>query len=315
VPPHSSHRVIYVAIVANAAIAVSKFIAALFTRSSAMLAEAVHSSVDTGNELLLLFGMKRSARPPDKLHPFGHGKSLYFYSLLVAVYIFGIGGGLALYEGISRLRHPELATHLFWNYIVLAIAAVFEFYSWLVSYRVLNSRRVGGESLWRQILASKDPTVFTVFLEDSAALVGITIAFLGIFLGQVFHSPYFDPAASILIGLILAGVAILLGRESGALLVGEGAPDIQVDAIRRMFETDPAVERVGDLLTMQLGPDEVLLNADIQFRPGLSVQQLESTIDRLESRVRQAQPTIRRVFLEAESLRGATRSEYPPQAV
>src|SRR5262249_21389498 len=150
-----------------------------------------------------------------------------------------------------------------WNYIILALATVFEFYSWMVSYRVLNAHRNPDESLWRRILNSKDPAIFTVFLEDSAALVGIFIAFFGILAAQLFHNPHFDAGASILIGLVLAVVAVFLGRESGALLVGEGASDRQVDEIRKIIQAEPAVDKVGDLLTMQLGPDEILLNADI----------------------------------------------------
>ena len=199
-----SKKVIYAAIIANLAIAGIKYVAATFTKSSAMMAEAVHSTVDTGNELLLLVGMQRSIRPADKLHPYGHGKALYFYSLLVAVYIFSLGGGLAVYRGISRMQHPSLPENVGWNYAVLAMAAVFEFYSWRVSYRELLRRKDPDESLFVEIVGSKDPTVFTVFLEDSAGLIGTVLAFLGIFLGATFHNPYLDPVASILIGTLLA---------------------------------------------------------------------------------------------------------------
>ena len=170
-----SKGVIYAAIFANVAIASCKFAAAAVTSSSAMLAEAFHSTADTGNELLLLWGMKRSARPPDALHPYGHGKALYFYSLLVAVYIFGVGGGLAVHEGISHLKHPEIPTHPGWNYTVLALAAAFDFYSWRISYRELRARKDPNESTWEEIIGGKDPTVFTVFLEDSAGLVGVLL--------------------------------------------------------------------------------------------------------------------------------------------
>jgi cation diffusion facilitator family transporter len=203
-----------------------------------MLAEAFHSTADTGNELLLLVGMKRSVRPPDPLHPYGHGKVLYFYSLLVAVYIFGFGGGLAIYQGISHLRHPESSTHIGWNYAVLAVAAAFEFYSWQISYRELLSRKDPAEPTWDEIIGSKDPTVFTVFLEDSAGLVGTVLAFFGIFLGRVLHNQYLDPIASVLIGLLLAGVALLLGRESGALLVGERTNRARIARINRIIQTD-----------------------------------------------------------------------------
>ena len=178
-----------------------------------MLAEAVHSTVDTGNELLLLLGLKRSQRPPDPLHPFGHGKVLYFYSLLVAVYIFAVGALLTVYQGISHLRHPQPSLHLGWNYALLALAAAFELYSWRISYRELLSSKDPDETIWQEIIGSKDPTIFTVFLEDSAGLIGAVLAFLGIFLGQILHRRYFDPAASILIGLLLAAVAVLRGTR------------------------------------------------------------------------------------------------------
>ncbi len=302
---------IYAAIAANVAIAIGKFAAAALTGSSAMLAEAMHSTADTGNELLLLVGMKRSSRPPDELHPYGHGKALYFYSLLVAVYIFGVGGGLAVHHGITHLRNSEVSTHPGWNYAVLGFAAAFEFYSWLISYRELRSRKDPDESTWDEIIGSKDPTVFTVFLEDSAGLVGAFLAFLGIFLGHLFRNPYLDPVASIVIGLLLAGVAIFLGRESGALLIGERTNRARIRRVKEIITADPAVERVGELLTMQLGPQQVLLTVNIQFRRDLDLQQLELAIDRIENRVRQKEPMIERIFIEAESFKpsGKPRSQ------
>lgn len=303
----SSRKVIYAAIVANLAIAAAKFVAAFFTRSSAMFAEAIHSMVDTGNELLLLLGMRRSLRPADTLHPFGHGKALYFYSLLVAVYIFGAGALLAIYEGISRLRHPQSPLHPGWNYLVLAFSAAFELYSWRISYLELRRRKDSDESVWDEIIGSKDPVVFTVFLEDSAGFLGTALAFLGLFLGHIFHAHYFDPLASVLIGLLLAAVAMLLGRESGALLIGERANRAVIRKAKKIITADPAVEQVGDILTMQLGPDQVLLTVDIRFRRGLDVQQLESAIDRIESQLRQQEPRIARIFIEADSLKGLER--------
>ena len=299
-----SRKVIYAAIAANVAIAICKYAAAILTGSSAMLAEAFHSTADSGNELLLLVGIKRSARPPDALHPYGHGKALYFYSLLVAVYIFGVGGGLAIHDGISHLRHPQLSDHPGWNYAVLVFAVLFELYSWRISYLELQRRKDPDETTWDEIKGSKDPTVFTVFLEDTAGIMGACLAFLGIFLGHVFHNPYFDPAASILIGVLLAAVAWFLGRESGALLIGERTNRARMKKVREIITADPSVERVGDLLTMQLGPKQVLLTVEIQFRRPLEVQQLEVAIDRLENRIRQAEPTIERIFIEAESFTG-----------
>jgi cation diffusion facilitator family transporter len=298
-----SKGVIYAAIVANIAIAVCKFVAAAITGSSAMLAEAFHSTADSGNELLLLWGIKRSARPPDSLHPYGHGKVLYFYSLLVAVYIFGVGGGLAVHEGISHLKHPEIPTHPGWSYAVLALAAVFDFYSWRISYRELRARKDPNESTWDEIIGGKDPTVFTVFLEDSAGLLGVLLAFLAIFLGRQLNNPYLDPIASIVIGLVLAILAVFLGRESGALLVGERANRASIERLNEIIRADPAVEEVGDLLTMQLGPEQVLLTVNIQFRRKLTLEQLESAIERIEARIRREQPSVQRIFIEAESFK------------
>ena len=299
----NSKRVVYVGLIANLAMAIAKYIAAFATGSSSMLAEAFHSTADSGNELLLLIGIKRSARPPDALHPFGHGKLLYFYALLVAVYIFGVGGGLAVHEGISRLRHPSFSGHPLWNYAVLFLAACFEAYSWRISYRELVSHKDPNESVWDQIKGSKDPAVFIVFLEDTAGIIGTLIAFLGIFFGHAFNNPYLDPIGSIMIGALLACVALILGREIGALLVGERTNRSKIRRVKELITADEAVERVGDILTMQLGPDQVLLTVDIRFQRNLTMDQLESVIDRLEKKIREQEPSIQRIFIEAESFK------------
>ena len=304
----SSEKVVYSGLIANMAIAVSKYAAAAVTGSPAMLAEAFHSTADAGNELLLLVGIKQSSRPPDALHPYGHGKVLYFYSLLVAVYIFGVGGGLAIHQGISHLRHPHLSSRPGWNYAVLALSAVFDFYSWRISYGELRRRKRPDESLWDEIIGGKDPTIFTVFLEDSAGFFGAGLAFLAIFLGQVFENPYLEPVASIMIGILLAVIAVVLGRESGALLVGERTNRTRIRHLNEVIREDPAVERVGDLLTMQLGPQQVLLNVDIQFRKGLDLLELEAAIDRIEARIREVEPTVQHIFIEAESFKRSTQS-------
>jgi cation diffusion facilitator family transporter len=296
-----SKKVIYAAIVANSAIAVVKYVAATFTKSSAMMAEAVHSTVDTGNELLLLLGMKRSLRPADRLHPFGYGKELYFYSLLVAVYIFALGGGFAVYRGVVHLLTPALPDRVGWNYAILAVAAAFEFYSWRVSYSELQRRKDPTESVFDEIVGSKDPTVFTVFLEDSAGLIGIALAFLGIFLGATLHNPYMDPLASILIGILLAGVAVLLGRETGALLIGERTTGAIIQTIRKIITEDTAVEEIKEVLTMQLGPGEALLTARIKFQRSLNHQELESSIARIKREIQEKEPMMKRIFIEPES--------------
>ncbi|HEY6182316.1 MAG TPA: cation diffusion facilitator family transporter [Terriglobales bacterium] len=297
-PSDPSRRVIYAAIVSNCAIAACKYVAAAFTGSTAMLAEAVHSTVDTGNELLLLLGRKRSTRPPDPLHPFGHGKVLYFYSFLVAIYIFAVGGVFAIYQGVSHLKQAQQAPHSNWSYLVLALSAGFEFYSWKISYSALLKQKDPEESTWDEIIGSKDPTIFTVFLEDSAALVGIVLAFLGILLDQVFRTYYFDPIASILIGLLLTCVAVLLGRESGALIVGERTNRAKVGKIRKILSAETSVQNIGDLLTMQLGPEQVLLAVDVKFRDGLTVEEVESIIHHLETQIRRSEPSVKQIFIK-----------------
>ena len=302
-----SRKVIYAAILANLGIAAAKFIVAAITGSAAMLAEGIHSAVDTGNEFLLLVGERNSEKPPDKRHPFGYGKALYLWALLVALSVFSLGGGLSIYHGISALRHPEPLEDPMWNYVVLGVSACFEGYSWNVSRKALNKRRKAGASLWQTVHASKDASVFTVFIEDTAALLGLAIAAAGILLGHLFDNPYFDPAASILIGLLLVGAAFALARETGALLVGEG---IGTEATRRVCEilrADPSIEDVGKLLSMQLGPDEVLLTAAVRFNRGMRIDEVEAAIERLEKAVAAAYPAIRHIYFESGALRSAMR--------
>ncbi|WEF35445.1 cation diffusion facilitator family transporter [Pseudoduganella chitinolytica] len=303
----SSQKVIYAAIVANLGIATAKFIVAAITGSAAMVAEGIHSAVDTGNELLLLLGERRSARPADRRHPFGYGKSLYFWALIVALSVFSLGGGLSIYHGIAAMQSPPPLEDPLWNYVVLGAAAVFEGYSWNVSRKALNGMRKPGSSLWQTVRTSKDASVFTVFIEDSAALLGIVIAAAGIALGQYFGNPYCDPAASILIGLLLVGAAIMLARETGGLLVGETIDIDQLAALHALFDREPALEQVASLRTMQLGPDDVLLAASVQFRRGMPIDEVEQAIGRLEAAIAAEHPAIRHVYFEAAALRAALR--------
>jgi cation diffusion facilitator family transporter len=300
-----SLKVIYAAIVANLGIAISKFVVAAITGSAAMLAEGIHSAVDTGNELLLLVGESKSARPADAKHPFGYGKELYFWALIVALSIFSLGGGLSIYHGIESLRHPEPLQDPTWNYVVLGVSALFEGYSWNVSRKALNTLRKPGASLWQAVHASKDASVFTVFIEDTAALIGLGIAALGIALGHAFNNPYFDPAASVLIGLLLVGAAFTLARETGALLVGESIGLDATRKVREVFEKDPAIDSVTSLLSMQLGPDEALLTAAVQFRRGMRIDEVEDAIERLEKAVMAFYPSIKHIYFESGALRSA----------
>jgi cation diffusion facilitator family transporter len=297
---------VYGAIAANAVIGVSKFAAGIISGSSAMLSEAIHSVVDTGNELLLLLGIHRSKKPADELHPFGHGKELYFWSLIVAILLFGLGGGMSIYEGISHLRHPAVIKDPTWNYVVLGVAFIAEGTSWAIALNKLLKRKKAGQGIWDAVRASKNPAVFVVLAEDSAALLGIVVAFLGVLLGHTLSNPYLDGAASIIIGLILATVAAFLSYESRDLLVGESADADVLQAIRRLAEADPAVVGVSRPLTMHFGPEQVLLNLDIEFRPDLSASEITAAVDRLEAGIRKERPSIKRIFIEAESLKGGT---------
>lgn len=295
---------------ANLLIAVTKFVAAGFSGSSAMLSEGIHSTVDTGNQLLLLLGMKRSRRPADDDHPFGHGKELYFWSLIVAVALFGLGGGMSAYEGITHLLRPHPLEDPTWNYAVLGAAFLFEGLSWFIAFKQLRPA-IREQGLWSALRSSKDPSIVTVFFEDSAALVGLVVAFLGVFIGHRLGSPLADGVASIVIGAVLAAVAVFLVYESRGLLLGETADPEVVEDIRRLARSLPGVAEVGRPLTMHLGPDEVLLNLEIDFRPNLAPGQISAEVDRLEREIRERHPEMKRIFIEAKALRGASTKERP----
>ena len=296
----SSKTAIYGALVANLAIAIAKFIASAFTGSSAMLSEGIHSVVDTGNQFLLLLGIKRSARPADEQHPFGYGKELYFWSLIVAVLLFALGGGMSLYEGIIHILEPEPATDPFWNYLVLGLAFAFEGVSWYIAFRALKKEEHVG--FFKGLRASKDPSVFVVLFEDSAALAGILVAFLGVFLGHMFNNPYFDGAASVIIGLILGLVAVLLAKESKGLLLGEGVDPDTRQSLRTILLDDPDVDQIKDPLTMHFGPHEVLLAVNVTFNSELSAEKVAYAVDRIEEGIRSAHPDVKRIFIEASAI-------------
>jgi cation diffusion facilitator family transporter len=303
-----TRKVIYAAIGANLGIAVAKFIAAALTGSAAMLAEGIHSAVDSGNELLLLLGEHRSALPPDQWHPFGYGKALYFWALIVALSVFSLGGGLSIHHGIVSLRDPAPLGDPFWNYVVLAVAAAFEGYSWNVSRKELNRYRKPGDSLWQAVRASKDASVFTVFIEDTAALAGIAIAAAGIALGHLLDNPSLDPAASVLIGVLLIAAACALARETAALLVGESMDRERIAELKELIVREPAIDQVNKLLTMQLGPDQVLLTASVLFKRGMRIDEIEQSIARLENAIAAEFPSIRHIYFESAGIRSALRS-------
>lgn len=296
-----SRTVIFAAIAGNLGIAVTKFVAAGVTGSSAMLSEGVHSLVDTGNGLLLLWGIRQAAKPPDDRHPFGRGKELYFWTLIVAVLIFALGGGVSIYEGLKHVRRPEPQTNPTVNYVVLAVAFAFEGAAWLVAFRAFQKLK-GRRSYLQAVRESKDPTTFTVLFEDSAAMLGLAVAFAGIAFGHGLGVPELDGLASVVIGLILCAVAVFLAYESKGLLIGEGVDADTRASITQFAEADPDVDRLVRALSMHFGPSDVLLTLEIAFRPGLSAAQAAAAIDRLDRAIRTAHPEVRHLFVEAQAI-------------
>jgi cation diffusion facilitator family transporter len=287
---------IYGAIAANVAIAVTKFVVGGITGSSAMLSEGIHSAVDTFNGVLLLVGLKLSQRPATAEHPFGHGKELYFWSLIVGVLIFGLGGGLSFYEGLQHILHPEPMTDPTWNYVVLAAAALFEGASFGVALRQFL-KQTTGQPFWRALHRSKDPSSYTVLAEDAAALVGLLVAGIGIYLSHTLGIPELDGAASMVIGVLLAGVAVLLIGQSRGLLIGEGIrPETSRD-IRAMALAQPGVSGVGDILSMYIGPEDVLVTIDLNFLDGTDTTVAAETVLVLGREVRARYPMIKRLFI------------------
>jgi cation diffusion facilitator family transporter len=288
-------------ILAGLGITFTKFVAALVTGSSSMLAEGVHSLVDTCNGVILLLGLRLSRRPPDDVHPFGHGLELYFWNFVVAMLIFGLGCGVSVYEGILHLLRPRPIESPGWNYLVLGCAAVFEVVTWGIAWRAFRASK-DGDGFWHSLHTSKDPTTYAVLLENSAALLGLAAAFVGILCSDLLDIHYLDGVASIVIGLILGAVAVVLAAESRSLLVGESLSPARARAIRALVEADPAVVRVRRPLSMHFGPDQVLLTLDIQFRPTLTAAEVERAADRIERAIRGPYPDIKYIFLEAESI-------------
>ncbi|MDJ0949294.1 MAG: cation diffusion facilitator family transporter [Alphaproteobacteria bacterium] len=308
----ASKKVIYAALVGNSLIAITKFFAAAWTGSSAMLSEGIHSLVDTGNQMLLLHGLARSKRKADSQHPFGYGMELYFWTFVVAILIFAVGAGVSFYEGVIKLLEPHPITDPHINYIVLALAMVFEAVAWWIAFGEFR-RSKGRLSYLQAVRVSKDPTVFTVLFEDTAAMLGLIVAFVAIALGEALGLPWLDGAGSIGIGVILAVTAMVLAYESKGLLIGEGARPAVIAGIRKIVEDQPGVSRVNELLTMHLGPQDILLNISLDFSNGLSSAEVEQAITDMERAIRASQPEVKRVFIEAQSWRqhAASQTQLP----
>jgi len=297
----SGKTAIYAALVGNSLIAVTKFAAAAFTGSSAMLSEGVHSLVDTGNQGLLLLGLRRAERPADGQHPFGYGKEVYFWSFVVAILIFAVGAGVSIYEGVLHILHPVPSENVGVNYVVLGLAMVFEGGSFAVALREFRAAK-GQRGYMEAVHSAKDPTLFVVLFEDAAALLGLVVAFAGVWLGHATGRAEFDGAASVVIGLLLAATAVWLAVETKGLLIGEGAHPEVVQGIRKAATELPEVERVGEVLTLHMGPNDIIVALSLDFRDDLNAGQVEAATGRLDTAIREAYPRVRQVFVDARSL-------------
>lgn len=296
-----SKTVIIAALTGNLLIAATKFVAAAMTGSAAMMAEGIHSTVDTGNQGLLLYGMKRADRPADERFPFGYGKEIYFWSFMVAVLIFAIGSGISIYEGINRLLHPHPVDNLLINYIVLGLAMIFEGIAWFIAAKEFNRVR-GKWGVFEAVRRGKNPASFLVLFEDSAAMLGLVVAFAALLAGQLSGIEIFDGLASIVIGLILAATALWLAIETKGLLLGEAANQHVVQQIKEIVRDDPAVERCNEVLTMHVGPEFILANISVRFRGDLSGRELQSAIERMDAQIKQTAEFVKRIFIEAETM-------------
>lgn len=294
-----SKKVIYAALIGNGLIAISKFVGSAITGSSAMLSEGIHSVVDTGNQLLLLLGLKRAKKPADKDYPFGHGKEIYFWSFVVAIMIFAVGSGISIYEGIHGIMDPHPVTNPTINYIILSLAIVFELGAWYFAWK--EFRKVQHDrTFFSTVRASKDPTTFVVLFEDSAALLGLVVALIGIWLGQVTGIHMFDGIASVIIGVILGLTAAWLAYETKGLLIGESADPEIVQGIASITNGYPEIVVVNETLTMHMGPEYILVNVSVDFDNSVDAENIEKAIARLSRQVKTKYPRVKRLFVEAE---------------
>ena len=298
----SSKTAIYAALVGNSLIAITKFVAAGITGSSAMLSEGIHSLVDTGNQGLLLYGMKNAKKPPDEKFPFGHGKEIYFWSFIVAILIFAVGAGVSIYEGIHHILHPEPIKSVMINYIVLGLAIIFEGFALTIAIREFNKER-GSLGFFNAVRQGKDPTLFVVVFEDTAAMLGLLVALVGITLAKTTGILEFDGIASVIIGFILAGTAFWLAAETKSLLIGEAAHPEIIKGIKKIATSLPEIQQVNEVLTLHFGPDFLLVNISANFRDAATADNVEDAIEDLETRIKRQFPIVKRLFVEAEERR------------
>jgi cation diffusion facilitator family transporter len=295
-----SRKSVAFAIAANLCIAALKFVAAGVTGSSAMLSEGIHSLVDTGDGILLFVGMRRAQRPADADHPFGHGKEVYSWTLVVAILVFAGGGGMSLFEGITHLFSPRPIERPAWSYVVLAGSVMFEASSWTVAWRQFRRER-HGRGVWQTIEASKDPTTLAVLFEDTAALAGLLTAFIGVSLGHLLQSTLPDAIASMMIGAILMITAVMLVRATMGLLVGQSADKETLDGIRVLARAHPAVDRVQRVLAVHFGPQYIVAHVELSFDSSLKADQVAAVVDDLQRTLRQRFPDLKSISVQAES--------------
>ncbi|MBW8685806.1 cation diffusion facilitator family transporter [Chitinophaga rhizophila] len=300
----ANNKTIYTALAANLLIAVIKFISGAATSSSAMISEGVHSLVDTTNQVLLLFGIRRSKRSPDERRPFGYGKEVYFWSFIVSILIFGIGGCISFYQGVIHIKHPPPLEDPTWNYVVLAFSLIFEGASLVVAIKEFDKVR-GDLSWWTAIHRSKDPASFIVLFEDGAAVIGLLVVAMMVYLGHYYNNPYLDGVASVIVGIILTIVSVLLARESRSLLMGEGIAPSTQQHIRKLVESDPAILKMQHIFSTYQSPEEVMLLLMVTFREELATESINEAIVRIRQQIMTAYPLIHFIIIQPEPDKGA----------
>ncbi len=308
-----SKKVIFAALAGNMMITITKFAASLYTGSSAMLSEAIHSLVDSGNQLLLLYGLRRAARPADRTHPFGYGRELYFWAFVVALLIFSVGAGVSIYEGVHKILHPQPVEAPWVNYLILGLSILFEGGSFWVAFREFSRTR-GDRGFWEAARACKDPAVFVVLFEDMAAMAGLFIALAGLLAAQFLDMPRMDGAASVAIGLLLAGVAVFLSRETKDLIIGEAAAPEVISGIERLAAASPAVQSINELRAMHMGPHDILLALSLDVYDNLSGREIEKAINDLEDLIRAEFPDVRRLYIEVQDAADAAENVWEEYA-
>ena len=296
----SSKKVIYAALAGNGLIAVSKFVGASITGSSAMVAEGIHSVVDTGNQVLLLHGLRRAKKPADAKHPFGYGAEIYFWAFVVAILIFSIGAGISIWHGVEKIIHPHEIQNARINYVILGAAIIFEGVAWTIAYIEFKKYK-GKKQLMKAVRDSKDPTIFTVLFEDSAAMAGLIVATIGIWIATTFNIPQADGIASVTIGVILAVTASLLAYETKGLLIGEAADPQVLKEVKKIIKTENNINAINEIRTLHRGPNDILLAMSVDYKSNVTAGVVEKTNTKIEQEVKQKFPDVKRMFIEVQS--------------